>query len=184
MNKAIFLDRDGTINIDYGYVHNISDFHFIAGVIESLKSMYDLGYLLIVISNQSGIGRKYYTEEDCNRVFDYMVNFLDENGVKISKYYYCPHVDEDCCDCRKPGLKLFYDAIREFDIDVDKSFAIGDKIRDLTICFETPVKGILLNDTSDNIDVSDCSNIVKRKSMLEALEYIKEMNEVINNEKK
>ena len=84
MNKAIFLDRDGTINIDYGYVHNISDFHFIAGVIESLKSMYDLGYLLIVISNQSGIGRKYYTEEDCNRVFDYMVNFLDENGVKIS----------------------------------------------------------------------------------------------------
>jgi len=173
MNKACFLDRDGTINIDYGYVYKIEDFHFIDSVIEGLKRLNDLGYLLIVISNQSGIGRGYYTTTDANKVFDYMVDKLNESGIKISKYYYCPHIDADCCECRKPKLKLFEDAIREFDIDLKKSYAIGDKIRDLSICEKYPVKGILLNE-----EEQQPNNIVTKKNILEAVKYIEELDGV------
>ena len=170
MNKAIFLDRDGTINEDYGYVYRIEDFKFIDGVIDSLKELYDLGYLLIVISNQSGIGRGYYSKEDANKLFDYMVDILSDNGIIISKYYYCPHTDEETCECRKPRLQLFERAIKEFDIDTDNSFAIGDKIRDLSICKTTNVRGILINNKPVDSDFC-CVNNLK-----EALEYIKEKN--------
>lgn len=173
MNKAIFLDRDGTINIDYGYVYKIEDFHFIDGVVESLKQLNDLGYLLIVISNQSGVGRGYYTLEDTNKIFDYMVNSLKELGVTITKYYYCPHVDSDHCNCRKPKLGLFEQAIEKFDIDLEASYAIGDKIRDLAICDKYPVKGILLD--KDNITYN---YVVTKRNMIEALEYIKNLDGV------
>lgn len=179
MKKAIFLDRDGTINEDYGYVYKISDLKYIDGVIESLRQMNELGYILIVISNQSGIGRGYYTSNDAEKLFDYMVKYLKTKGVDITKYYYCPHVDSDLCECRKPKLKLFYDAINEFNIDLSKSFAIGDKERDLSICQVTPVKGILISD-KDN----DTSYYVCKKNMRDALKYIKYVNSGGLNEKK
>lgn len=168
MNKAIFLDRDDTINVDYGYVYEIDKFKFCDGVFEGLKILNDLGYLLIIITNQSGIGRGYFSEEEFYKLNDYMLEKLKEKNINISKVYFCPHIDSDNCNCRKPKLELFYKAIKEFDIDINNSFAIGDKERDLAICKYENIKGILL--TNYNID-----NYICKTNLLEAAKYIKKL---------
>lgn len=167
MNKAVFLDRDGTINKDYGYVFEIEKFEFISGAIEGLKILRDLGYKLIVITNQSGIARGYYTEEDAINIFEYMKNELLKENIIIEKVYYCPHIGDNC-NCRKPKLELFYKAQKEFDIDFQESYAIGDKIRDLAICEKENVKGFLLN----NKEKIENENIIRSKNLLEAAKYI------------
>lgn len=151
-NKAIFLDRDGTINIDRNYIYRINDFEFIPHAPEALKLLQDAGYLLIIITNQSGIARGYYTESDYEILNDWMLNTLkDEYKVHITASYYCPHHPSGAvekyridCNCRKPQIGLFEQAIKDFDIDVDHSFAIGDKLRDLAIC-ERQTEEQLLN---------------------------------------
>lgn len=175
MNKVIFLDRDGTINVDYGYVGTVDRFKFIDGVIEALKILYDLGYMLIVVSNQSGVGRGFFSKDDVEKVNQYMLNELKKDGVIISAIYYCPHIDSDNCECRKPKLKLFYDAINDYDIDINCSYAIGDKERDLAICDKENIKGILL--TSDVSDKYIC-----KKDLLEAAKYIR-IERGVENEK-
>ena len=150
-NKAIFLDRDGTINVDKGYVYKIEDFEFIPGAIEALRMLQNKGYLLIVITNQSGIARGYYSESDFQKLNSYMVSELKKEGVVISDVLYCPHLPDapiaayrKDCDCRKPKLGLFEKAIQKWDIDLSKSYAVGDKERDLSICLNSNCKGILL----------------------------------------
>lgn len=171
MNKAILLDRDGTINEDYGYVFEIEKFKFIEGVIEGLKILRDLGYKLIVITNQSGIARGYYTEEDAIKIFNYMKAELLKENILIEKVYYCPHIGDNC-NCRKPKLELFYKAQREFDIDFNKSYAIGDKLRDLAICEKENIKGFLLN----NDEEIKNSNIQRGKNLLEVAKKIQKEN--------
>ena len=168
MNKAVFLDRDGTINVDKDYLYKKEDWEFIDGVVDGLQILQNLGYKLIVISNQSGIARGYYTREDADKIFEYMVNELKKYGVIIDKYYYCPHIGNDC-NCRKPKLGLFYQAQKDFDIDFSKSYAIGDKIRDLSICEKEQVKGFLL----DMVPEIENKNIRKCKNLYEAVNLIK-----------
>lgn len=166
-NKAIFLDRDGTINVEKNYLYKIEDFEFEKGVIEGLKILQDLGFKLIVISNQSGIERGYYTKEDADKLFDYMKKELEKENIKIEKIYYCPHYKENC-NCRKPKLGLFYKAQKEANIDFSKSYAIGDKERDLAICEKEPVKGFLI--TNENVktqgNVKTCENFMEAVKMI------------------
>lgn len=171
-NRAIFLDRDGTINVDYGYVHQIEKFKFIEGAVEGLKLLQEEGYFLIVITNQSGIARGYYSVEEFKNISNYMQQMLKKQGIIIKKTYYCPHLSD--CKCRKPGLKLFYDAIAEFNIDLDHSFAIGDKIRDLSICNETNVRGFLLseNDKEETEKGKSLDHIKVVKNLYEAAKII------------
>lgn len=150
--KAIFLDRDGTINVEKKYLYKVEDFEFIPGVIEALKLFQSLGYILIVITNQSGIARGYYDIQEYYTINDWMIKELKKNGVDIKKTYFCPHHPNACiaeyrmkCECRKPKLGLFKKAIEEFDIDLNVSFAIGDKIRDCAICAKTNCKGYLIS---------------------------------------
>ena len=168
MNKSIFLDRDGTINIDKSYLYKIEDWEFIEGVVEGLQILQKLGFKLIVIANQSGIARGYYTEEDAHKVFDYMINELKKRGVIIEKVYYCPHIGDEC-ECRKPKLGLFYQAQRDFDIDFSKSYAIGDKLRDLAICDKEEVYGFLLNDNQEinNTKIKRCTNLFDAAKIIE-----------------
>ena len=169
MNKAVFLDRDGTINEDYGYVYKIEDLKFISGVIEGLQLLKKIGYKLIIITNQSGIGRGFYNIDDYNKFTKFMLNKLRENSIIIDGIYYCPHVSSDNCNCRKPNLSLFYKAIDDLDIDIDKSYVIGDKVRDLSICEETLAKGILLTDKNDR-------KYICKKNLYEAAQYIRQQN--------
>lgn len=167
MNKAIFLDRDGTINIDKNYLYKIEDWEFIDGVIEGLEILQKLGYKLIVITNQSGIARGYYTEEDAHKIFEYMINELKKNGIKIEKVYYCPHIGNEC-ECRKPKLGLFYQAQKEYNIDFNTSYAIGDKMRDLAICEKENVKGFLVSSEGEikNNKIRRCKNLLEAAKII------------------
>lgn len=151
MKKAVFLDRDGTINIDKNYVYRVEDFKFLPGAIDGLKRFKKAGYLLIVITNQSGIARGYYTEEDYNILEKWMLDQLRIAGADIDAVYHCPHLPDAQveefrldCECRKPKIGMFKTAIERFDIDVEKSIVIGDKMRDLTICKNGKTKGFLV----------------------------------------
>ena len=170
MNKAILLDRDGTINVDYGYLSEISKFKYLPGTIKGLKLLNDLGYLLIIVTNQSGIGRGYYTLDDYNKLNDYMLNDLKQKGINISKVYMCPHTEEDNCECRKPKLAMYYQAIKDFDIDVTASYVVGDKERDLALSDKEKVKSILISDKKND-------KYLCKKNLYEVAKYIKHEGE-------
>jgi D-glycero-D-manno-heptose 1,7-bisphosphate phosphatase len=131
LNKAIFLDRDGTINVDVAYLHEIEKLEFIDGVPKALAMLKEMGYLLIVISNQSGIGRGYFEQRDVEELHNYMNMLLKYDRADIDAFYYCPHIESDCCDCRKPNTLLFSKAIAEWNIDVKQSYMVGDKESDI-----------------------------------------------------
>jgi D,D-heptose 1,7-bisphosphate phosphatase len=131
INKAIFLDRDGTINVDKGYIHKIEDLEILPNVIEGLKKLYGFGYKLIIITNQSGIGRGYYTEENYFALRDEMHKRLKNQGVLIIAEYFCPHNPEDNCKCRKPKTGMLEQAAKDFNLDLKECWMIGDKSLDI-----------------------------------------------------
>lgn len=131
MNKAIFLDRDGTINVEVDYLHEVERLQFIHGVPKALSQLKQMGYKLIVISNQSGIGRGYYSASDTDKLHDYMNFLLKKQGAEIDAFYYCPHVEQDQCQCRKPKTGLVKQAVEDFDICLQQSYMVGDKESDV-----------------------------------------------------
>lgn len=138
LRKAAFLDRDGVINIDHGYLYQPEQFDFIDGVFDACRHLQNLGYLLIVVTNQSGIARGYYTEHQFALLTSWMKQQFAAQGVKIDGVYYCPHHLEKGqnpynidCDCRKPQPGMFNQAIREYGIDPAQSMMLGDKAADM-----------------------------------------------------
>ena len=131
MNKAIFLDRDGVLNNDLGYVYKKSDFIIIEGVIEALTLLSEKGFMLIVITNQSGIGRGFYSEKEFLELNDFMLDFFKKASIEITDVFYCPHSPADNCSCRKPKSKLIDNAVAKYNIDRSASYLIGDKFTDI-----------------------------------------------------
>ena len=129
--KAIFLDRDGIINVDHAYVYKKENFEFCEGIFETLQHFISLDYILFVVTNQSGIGRGYYSEEDFEKLTSWMLEEFTCKDVKITKVYHCPHSPNDGCECRKPKTDMFKRAKKEFDIDMQNSWMIGDKPSDI-----------------------------------------------------
>ncbi|MEI8206572.1 MAG: D-glycero-beta-D-manno-heptose 1,7-bisphosphate 7-phosphatase [Kiritimatiellales bacterium] len=129
--KAFFLDRDGVINVDHGYVFRIEDFEFIKSVFPVFRQLVEKGYKLVVVTNQSGIGRGYYTEEDFRKLNEWMIQKFAEQNVEIAAVYSCPHAPEEKCSCRKPVPGMFLRAIREYDLDPVRSWMLGDKDTDM-----------------------------------------------------
>lgn len=167
MKKAIFLDRDGTINKDKKYLYRIEDFEILAGAIDGLRILQNAGYLLIVITNQSGIARGYYTERDYNILNEWMKEMLAKKGIQIAAVYCCPHLPDaflpmyrKVCDCRKPRLGLYERAVKEFHVDLAQSYAIGDRIRDCAICEKTECRGFLIGTTEE---AQVIENVKKKK---------------------
>jgi D-glycero-D-manno-heptose 1,7-bisphosphate phosphatase len=132
-NKALFLDRDGVINIEKNYVVKISDFQFTPGIFRIIKNYQKKGFLIFVITNQSGIARNYYTREDLEKLNSWMIKQFKEKGIIITKIYYCPHHPDFTgeCQCRKPKPGMIIEATKEFNIDPGKSVLIGDKESDI-----------------------------------------------------
>jgi len=135
---AVFLDRDGVINVDAGYVGDWERFIFLPGVIEAMRSLCEAGYALVIVTNQSGIARGFYTEEDFHVLTERMRDELSGQGVDIAGVYYCPHLPDarlpkyrKICNCRKPRPGLIYRAIEELDIDLTRSAMVGDKHSDM-----------------------------------------------------
>lgn len=137
-NKAIFLDRDGTIIIDKGYLDNPKAIEFIKGIPEVLKALKEKGYLLIVVSNQSGVARGYFNEKEVKLINNELnAKLVKEYGIAIDRFYYCPHHPEygmeqykKACSCRKPKPGMILQAVADFDIDIENSLMIGDKDSD------------------------------------------------------
>ena len=129
--KTIFLDRDGVINKEKNYTYKIEDFEFINGVFETCKHLVNLGYTLIVITNQSGISRGIYSENDYQIVTNWMINQFYLNEISILDVYYCPHSPRSNCMCRKPKPGMLSDAKKKYDINMSESWLIGDKESDI-----------------------------------------------------
>ena len=145
--RAVFLDRDGVLNVDNGYVSQVDDFEFIDGVIEACKKLKDKGYLLVVITNQSGIARGYFSEEQFHTLTEWMDWSLADRGVDLDGIYYCPHHAEKGrgeykvdCDCRKPKPGMLLSAIKDLNIDVSNSILVGDKVSDIKAGIAAGVK--------------------------------------------
>jgi D-glycero-D-manno-heptose 1,7-bisphosphate phosphatase len=136
--RAVFLDRDGTINEEKEYLHRSEDFSFIPGAPAAIRLLKEAGFLVIVVTNQSGIGRGYFDEEAVHRLHRYMDEELDHYGAAVDGYYLCPHhprhgigdYRKECC-CRKPLPGMLLEAARDFDIDLAASYIIGDKLADI-----------------------------------------------------
>ncbi len=128
--KAILLDRDGTLIEDKNYAYKIEDFKLLPGVIEGLQLLQN-ELLFFIVTNQSGIGRGYYTVEDFHKFNNHLVETLKEQNIEIIKTYFCPHLKEDKCDCRKPKTKFIGEIIKEFDVDIKRSWMIGDHPSDI-----------------------------------------------------
>lgn len=131
MNRFIILDRDGTLNIDEkGYTHKVEDFKFHDGVIEGLNLLKD-NFKFIIITNQSGIGRKYYTKKHMHEFNNHLTNELKKHNIEIEKIYFCPHTPKENCNCRKPKTTFINQAKQEFNINLEESFIIGDHDADV-----------------------------------------------------
>jgi len=129
--KTIFLDRDGVINKEVNYLSRIEDFEFIDGVFDACRHFEILGYSIIIITNQSGIGRGYYSENDYQVLTKWMLSKFNENNIKILDILYCPHSPNSECACRKPKSGMFEMARDKHTIDMSKSWSIGDKETDI-----------------------------------------------------
>jgi len=145
MNRAIFLDRDGTVIADKGYLGDTDGIEFLPGVLSALRAIQDAGFLLIMVSNQSGIGRGYFTENDYDAVQKRLDELLKSNGVKFTEYYHCPHLPEDNCVCRKPEPYFALKASAEFGISLQNSYMVGDKQSDIEFGKNFGAKGCFFN---------------------------------------
>ncbi len=148
LRAAIFLDRDGTINVEKEFASRPEDLTLIEGAATAIRRFNELGYQVVVISNQSGVARGYHTEEQVDEFHDHLDQTLKESSAKIDAYYYCPHHPEHGdkldCDCRKPAPGLFLRAAKERQIDLTRSFMIGDRARDLVAAVSAGVSPIMV----------------------------------------
>jgi len=135
--RAVFLDRDGTIVDDPGFLHEPEKVKLLPGAAEAIRRLNDAGYHVIVVSNQSGIARGLYSVRDYEMVQERLGALLTAHGARIDAAYFCPHHPQfpgpggASCECRKPGLKLFHEAQAAFDIDFSRSWWIGDRLSDV-----------------------------------------------------
>lgn len=144
--KVIFLDRDGTINVDHGYVHEIDQWEFVPGAVDAMRKLQEAGFELAVITNQSGIGHELYTVEDMEELHRHMHELLEVAGVELAAVAYCPHKREgEVCVCRKPetGMAEQCEAIIG-DIDYTQSWTVGDKLADVGFGKKLDTQTILL----------------------------------------
>ncbi len=167
MNKAIFLDRDGVINKDFGYVHKVDDFEFIDGVFEACKELKAMGYMLVVVTNQSGIARGMYSEDEFHTLTEWMDwNFVDK-GVELDGIYFCPHHPDKGineykqeCDCRKPKPGMLESAASFLKIDLSQSVMIGDKHDDMLAAHNAGVPIKVLVRSGKEIATSEIASTV------------------------
>ena len=172
--KTIFLDRDGVINKEVGYLHKIEDFKFINGVFEACRYFQSLDYQIIVVTNQSGIGRGYYDEDAFHVVNNWMLNQFKNQSINILGVFFCPHAPESSCNCRKPKPGMFNQASDKYNIDMKKSWMIGDKEADIMAANAAGIQNTLLVKSGHQIDEKNS----KAKFILDS---IKQVAEVIKN---
>ncbi|TXT63200.1 MAG: D-glycero-alpha-D-manno-heptose-1,7-bisphosphate 7-phosphatase (modular protein) [Promethearchaeota archaeon] len=180
LSKVVFLDRDGTLNKDEGYVHKVEDFELLPGVIQGLQLLKQ-DYLFFIITNQSGIGKKYYTEEEFREFNNRVILELKKNDIEIENTYFCPHVVEDNCVCRKPKTKFIQEITSIYDIDLENSWMIGDHPSDILFGMNAGCKTIYLltghgEKHFEELDENNIKPTYIARSFMEAAHFIKDLN--------
>jgi len=177
MNKAIFLDRDGTINVDKGHTYHIHDLEFIGGAIGGLKKMQGFDYKLIIITNQAGIAKGIHSEQDYFSFRNEMHKRLKERGITITAEYFCPHHIEGTipeyktdCDCRKPKTGMLEQAAKEFELDLKLCWMIGDTPSDIQAGKNVGCKTIQVMTGKEKIQCNDANFIAN--DLIESANYI------------
>jgi len=170
--KTIFLDRDGVINKEVNYLYEIEEFEFIDGIFETCRYLLNLDYELIIITNQSGISKGYYSENDFQKINKWMLEEFKKNGVTISDVFHCPHSPEDNCLCRKPLPGMILHAQKKHKIDLAKSWLVGDKETDIIAANKSGIVQTILVRSGHKIDESSSSaNYI--------IDSIKDLREII-----
>ena len=163
LKKALFLDRDGVVNVEKEYLYKIYDFEFIDGIFELCRYYQNLGYVIFVITNQSGISRGFYSENDFAVLSSWMIQEFAKNGIEVKKVYHCPHHPElsGDCSCRKPHAGMLLKAQEEFTIDLENSILIGDKETDIEAGLNAGLHETYFFDEFNKIKDSKATKIVK-----------------------
>lgn len=161
MNSAIFFDRDGVLNEEVGYLYEVENFKWIDGAKQAIKLCNEKNILAVVVTNQSGIARGFYTADDVKILHEFMQDELKKVGAHIDAFYFCPHISEDFCECRKPKPGMIFQAAKDFNIDLKKSFLIGDSPRDIEAGENAGLAGEFLFSGGNLFDV--VKNILEEK---------------------
>lgn len=146
--RAVFLDRDGTLNVNFGYVHRRQEWEWIEGALTALKSLYDNGFALVVVTNQAGIARGYYQPADVDALHAWMRAELSDHGIELSGIYYCPHHPDfglrQPCSCRKPEPGMLIQAAGDLRLDLANSWIIGDQVSDARAGLRAGTRAVLV----------------------------------------
>jgi D-glycero-D-manno-heptose 1,7-bisphosphate phosphatase len=187
-NTAVFLDRDGTINEEVGYMDSIDKLNLFAYTAEAIRLINESGMKAVVMTNQSGVAKGYFTEEFVRTVHERIQEMLRERGAFIDAFYYCPHHQTEgigvylqSCACRKPGAGMLIKASKELDIDLRRSYTVGDMLKDIQVARTVGAKGILVKTgygintiekdlTSDSPEICQPSYIAE--DILDAVKWI------------
>jgi len=181
VNKALFLDRDGVINIDHGYTYKISDLNLLDGVVEGLQAISHLDYKIFIITNQSGIARGLFGIDDLHFFMDHLLKILAKNDINVSDYFFCPHHQEGTinsytkkCSCRKPEPGMLHDAQEKYNLDLSQSILIGDKETDILAGKNAGVPYNILISNSI-LPISSMASY-SAKDLIQAAKIIKRLN--------
>lgn len=154
LRKAVFLDRDRTLNADPGYLNDPDLVELLPGVVRGLQKLQSAGFMLTIISNQSGVGRGRITEEQLFAVNRRLLELLSREYIRVERIYYCPHTDEDRCICRKPAPGLVRAALQDFRLQPSHCWIVGDRFRDLQCATEAGIPGILVGEEEVSLNLS------------------------------
>jgi len=170
--KTIFLDRDGVINKEINYLYKIPDFQFINGIFEACLHFQNLGYEIIIVTNQSGIAREYYKEKDYQVLTDWMVDNFKNNNIDILDVFHCPHAPRSLCKCRKPEPGMLLEAKKKYKINMEESWIIGDKEVDIIAANRAGIDNTVLVNSGHPIDETNSNAKYILKSIKEANKVI------------
>ena len=171
--KTIFLDRDGVINEEVNYLYQIENFKFIDGVFEACLHFQRLNYKIIIVSNQSGIARGYYSENDYKRLTTWMLDQFCHKNIAVLDTFYCPHGPDSKCYCRKPKPGMFIDAQNKHDINMDESWMIGDKETDIQAANNAGIENTIIVKSGHKINPINSNAKYIIDSIKESIEIIK-----------
>ena len=170
--KTIFLDRDGVINKEVSYLHKIDDFEFIDGIFDACLYFQQLGYKIIIVTNQSGISRGYFTESDYQKVTQWMLNQFKYKNISILDVFHCPHGPDSTCDCRKPNPGMFLQAKAKHNTDMTVSWMIGDKERDIIAANKAGINNTIMLKTDHKLNQSSSNAKIIVDSILQTKQVI------------